>query len=377
MLTYLYLIAGLALLILGGDYLVKGGVAIAKRFKVPSLIIGMTIVAFGTSSPEFIVSLQSALQGHPEISLGNVVGSNIANIGIILGITALILPMAVNRTSVKIDVPFMIFCSLLFYILAQDCSIGRGEGVILVTLLVLFTLLSIYKGKKENPVEEPVKEDTKKEKELNMISAIIMIVASCAALTVGANLLIDSAVSIAKDFGVSERVISVTLVAFGTSIPELATSIMAAIRKENDIAIGNVVGSNIFNIGIVAGVPAFVIGGIPSFSFSYIDVAAMLLSRKPEFENVDMDLVVRMCLLHGFEFRPDQDNTAAGNTCHQEDLLPQNEPGAKRIEETVRLLDQPEWKDQPETQRILEEMSRMETREAQVYRALDRACSGK
>ena len=106
-------------------------------------------------------------------------------------------------------------------------------------------------------------------------------------------------------------------------------------------------------------------------------IAAMLLSRKPEFENVDMDLVVRMCLLHGFESRPDQDNTAAGNTCHQEDLLPQNEPGAKRIEETVRLLDQPEWKDQPETQRILEEMSRMETREAQVYRALDRACSGK
>ena len=106
-------------------------------------------------------------------------------------------------------------------------------------------------------------------------------------------------------------------------------------------------------------------------------IAAMLLSRKPEFENVNMDLVVRMCLLHGFESRPDQDNTAAGDTCHQEDLLPQNEPGAKRIEETVRLLDQPEWKDQPETQRILEEMSRMETREAQVYRALDRACSGK
>ena len=106
-------------------------------------------------------------------------------------------------------------------------------------------------------------------------------------------------------------------------------------------------------------------------------IAAVLLSRKPDFENVDMDLVVRMCLLHGFESRPDQDNTAAGNTCHQEDLLPQNEPGAKRIEETVRLLDQPEWKDQPETQRILEEMSRMETREAQVYRALDRACSGK
>lgn len=106
-------------------------------------------------------------------------------------------------------------------------------------------------------------------------------------------------------------------------------------------------------------------------------IAAMLLSRKPEFENVDMDLVVRMCLLHGFESCLDQNNTAAGNTCQQEDLLPQNEPGAKRIEETVRLLDQPEWKDQPETQRILEEMSRMETREAQVYRALDRACSGK
>ena len=270
MLTYLYLIAGLLLLIAGGNYLVKGGVAVAKRFKVPTLIIGMTIVAFGTSSPEFIVSLQSALQGHPEISIGNVVGSNIANIGLILGITALILPMAVNRTSVKIDVPFLIFCSLLFFTLAQDNLITRSEGLIFVILLVLFTLLSIYKGKKENPTEspteEPVKEDAPKEKELNMIGAIIMIIVSCAALTFGANLLIDSAVSIAKDFGVSERVISVTLVAFGTSVPELATSIMAAIRKENDIAIGNVVGSNIFNILFVIGGSAL-ITPIENFDF--------------------------------------------------------------------------------------------------------------
>ena len=269
--SYLYLIAGLLLLIAGGDYLVKGGVAVAKRFKVPTLIIGMTIVAFGTSSPEFIVSLQSAIQGHPEISIGNVVGSNIANIGLILGITALILPMAVNRTSVKIDVPFLIFCSLLFFTLAQDNLITRGEGLVFVILLVLFTLLSIYKGKKENPTEtpteEPVKEDAPKEKELNMIGAIIMIIASCAALTFGANLLIDSAVSIAKDFGVSERVISVTLVAFGTSIPELATSIMAAIRKENDIAIGNVVGSNIFNILFVIGASAL-ITPIENFDFA-------------------------------------------------------------------------------------------------------------
>ena len=269
--SYLYLIAGLLLLIAGGNYLVKGGVAVAKRFKVPTLIIGMTIVAFGTSSPEFIVSLQSALQGHPEISIGNVVGSNIANIGLILGITALILPMAVNRTSVKIDVPFLIFCSLLFFTLAQDNLITRGEGLIFVILLVLFTLLSIYKGKKENPTEtpteEPVKEDAPKGKELNMIGAIIMIIASCAALTFGANLLIDSAVSIAKDFGVSERVISVTLVAFGTSVPELATSIMAAIRKENDIAIGNVVGSNIFNILFVIGASAL-ITPIENFDFT-------------------------------------------------------------------------------------------------------------
>ena len=153
MLTYLYLIAGLLLLIAGGNYLVKGGVAVAKRFKVPTLIIGMTIVAFGTSSPEFIVSLQSALQGHPEISIGNVVGSNIANIGLILGITALILPMSVNRTSVKIDDPFLILCSLLFFTLAQDNLISRGEGLIFITLLILFTLLSIYKGKKETAVE--------------------------------------------------------------------------------------------------------------------------------------------------------------------------------------------------------------------------------
>ena len=293
MLTYLYLIAGLLLLIAGGNYLVKGGVAVAKRFKVPTLIIGMTIVAFGTSSPEFIVSLQSALQGHPEISIGNVVGSNIANIGLILGVTALILPMSVNRTSVKIDVPFLILCSLLFYILAEDSVISRCEGLIFITLLILFTLLSIYKGKKENAVEEPAKEETKKEKELNMISALIMIVASCAALTVGANLLIDSAVSIAKSFGVSERIISVTLVAFGTSVPELATSIMAAIRKENDIAIGNVVGSNIFNILFVIGASALITPienfDFEAFSFDFywmIIFAAILALTVIPFERI-------------------------------------------------------------------------------------------
>lgn len=300
MLTYLYLIAGLALLILGGDYLVKGGVAVAKRFKVPTLIIGMTIVAFGTSSPEFIVSLQSALQGHPEMSIGNVVGSNIANIGLILGITALILPMAVNRTSVKIDVPFMIFCSLLFYILAEDSVISRCEGAVFVALIILFTLLSIYKGKNDEKKEaiqpqqaEPTNEDTPKEKDLNMISAIIMIVASCAALTIGANLLIDSAVSIAKDFGISERVISITLVAFGTSIPELATSIMAAIRKENDIAIGNVVGSNIFNILFVIGCSALITPienfDFTAFSFDFywmIIFAAILALTVIPFERI-------------------------------------------------------------------------------------------
>ena len=271
----------------------KGGVAVAKRFKVPTLIIGMTIVAFGTSSPEFIVSLQSALQGHPEMSIGNVVGSNIANIGLILGITALILPMAVNRTSVKIDVPFLIFCSLLFYTLAQDSVISRCEGAIFISLIILFTLLSIYKGKKENPVEESVKEETKKEKELNMISALIMIVASCAALTIGANLLIDSAVSIAKSFGVSERIISVTLVAFGTSVPELATSIMAAVRKENDIAIGNVVGSNIFNILFVIGASALICPienfDFTAFSFDFywmIIFAAILALTVIPFERI-------------------------------------------------------------------------------------------
>lgn len=293
MLTYLYLIAGLALLIVGGDYLVKGGVAIAKRFKVPSLIIGMTIVAFGTSSPEFIVSCQSALQGHPEISLGNVVGSNIANIGLILGLTSLILPMAVNRTSVKIDIPFMIFCSLLFYIITQDNLISRCEGILLISIIIAFVSHSIYKGKKETKQEYNKEEDTDTKPEMKMISAVLMIIASCVALTIGANLLIESAIEIAKYFGVSERIISVTVVAFGTSVPELATSIMAAIRKENDIAIGNVVGSNIFNILFVIGASA-IITPIQNFDFStfnydfcwMIIFAAMLALSVIPFRNI-------------------------------------------------------------------------------------------
>lgn len=248
---YIYLIVGLALLLAGGDYLVNGATDIANRFKVSPLIIGMTVVAFGTSAPEFIVSLDAALTGHPEISLGNVIGSNIANIGLILGLTALILPLTVSKETFVRDMPFLIIVSILLFAVMRDGSVSRYEGFLLIALIICYTAVCVSKASK------PDKEELHKPKYKLWVSSLITI-ASIAALAVGSNALIDGASELATQWGISERVISITIVAFGTSIPELVTSIIAAAKKQPEIAIGNIVGSNIFNILFVLGTSAAV-----------------------------------------------------------------------------------------------------------------------
>jgi len=251
---YLFIIGGLLLLVFGGDWLLKAAVGMSLRLNISKIIIGMTVVSFATSAPELIVSVQSALNGFPDIALGNVVGSNIANIGLILGVVALISAMPVDTTFFKIDMPAVIVSSLVITgILFYDGQIDRWEGAVMFALLIAFIVFLIRnqrKSKKE--VELP------EEKVMSMAWVMFFLTIGGIALYFGSDLLIKGAVNVAETFGVSDRVIAVTVVAIGTSIPELAASLIAAVKKESSISIGNVLGSNIFNIFSVLGLTAMI-----------------------------------------------------------------------------------------------------------------------
>ncbi len=251
--NYLWALAGFILLIASGKYLVKGSVALAAWFGLSTLVIGVTVVAFGTSAPELLVSSKAALKGHPEISLGNVIGSNISNIAIVLALTSLILPIPVKKNSLLRDWPVMMAVSLLFYFIIQDGLLSRTEGIGFNLILIVFIFFTIR-------VSRSVKDDHPKEgiEKMSIWKAILMIVISALGLVLGADLLVENAVEIATSLDVSERVISITMIAIGTSLPELTTSIIAAIQKETDISVGNIIGSNIFNILSVLGISAII-----------------------------------------------------------------------------------------------------------------------
>ena len=248
------LLAGFILLFFGGDWLVEGGVALARRFRISPLVIGMTIVAFGTSAPELLVSLISAIKGSAGIAIGNVVGSNIANIGLILGLTALICPIETDNSKVIRHGSIMIAASLLLMVFALKSGITRIEGLILFACLILFTVVSIRKGRINNQ-DESVEQELQS-KPMSVSAAILLVALSCAMLAFGADFMVDGATTIAQAIGVSDKVIGLTVVALGTSLPELAASLAAAIKKQMDISIGNIIGSNIFNLLCVLGVSA-------------------------------------------------------------------------------------------------------------------------
>ncbi|PKP14640.1 MAG: hypothetical protein CVU07_13845, partial [Bacteroidetes bacterium HGW-Bacteroidetes-23] len=236
---FLFIILGLVLLVFGGDWLLKAAVGMSLRLNISKIVIGMTVVSFATSAPELIVSVKSAMAGFPDIALGNVVGSNIANIGLILGIVMIISEMKIDESFFKTDWPAMIIASLLLFgILLYDGEISRLEGIILFILLILF-IIYLLKAQKNKPVEIDLPEAN----QMKMYLIFIFLVLGGVALYGGSELLIKGAVNVAKTFGVSDRVIAVTVVAIGTSIPELAASLIAAIKKESSISIGNVLGS--------------------------------------------------------------------------------------------------------------------------------------
>jgi len=241
-------------LILGGHWLLKAAVGLSLRMNIPKIVIGMTVVSFATSMPELIVSLNSALDGQADLALGNVIGSNIANLGLVLGIVTIISTISVEKSFYKIDWPVMMLSSVvLYFFIAFDGVLQRYEGVILFTLLIIF-LIYLLKFQKTAVVDEMPDDDV----ELPLYKALIYLVIGGIGLWAGSELLIKGAVSLASDFGVSVRIIGVTIVSIGTSVPELAASIIAVVKKEKAISLGNLIGSNVFNILAVLGITSMI-----------------------------------------------------------------------------------------------------------------------
>jgi cation:H+ antiporter len=269
MIIWLWLAVGLAVLTAGAELLVRGAVAVAAAMRISPLVIGLTVVAFGTSAPELVVSLRSALAGQGEIAIGNVIGSNIFNILVILGLSAMIVPLRVDRQLIRLDVPLMIAISIAVYGMSLDGRLDRLEGALLAAGLVAYTVWSIRKSRQENNDEvigEYASEFAEKTPSTpaQTLLNLVLVAVGLGMLVVGADLFVDSAVVLARRWGFSELVIGLTIVAAGTSLPEVATSVVAALKGERDIAVGNVVGSNLFNMMCVLGFTGlFAPDGIP------------------------------------------------------------------------------------------------------------------
>lgn len=278
MLISLQLIFGVLLLYYGAEWLVRGSARLALRLGVPSLAIGLTIVAYGTSLPEQVVSMKAGFDGLGDIAVGNAIGSNIFNIAVILGLSALVRPLHLNSQLLRIDIPIMIGVSLALSLLLVDHRIGRAEGCGLFAGIILYTVLTLRRGRGDQPeVAEMAVVAPPERAKGSVVLPIINVTAGLILLVIGARLLVAGAVDLAKVLGVSQAIIGLTIVAAGTSLPELATSVVAAARKEQDIAIGNIVGSNIFNILSVLGLSSL-LTPLHAEGIGAVDLLFMLLT---------------------------------------------------------------------------------------------------
>lgn len=288
LISVILIVLGFALLIKGADFLVEGSSSIAKKFHIPEIIIGLTIVSIGTSMPELFVSVTSALEGRSDMSMGNVIGSNIANLLLILGLSTVIRPIKFQKETRLIEIPMCLILTIIFMVFCNTgTGISRPEAIILLILFVIFIIYTIIMGKKG---EEFDKEDTIIElqtegKQLSILKSIIFIVLGVIGLKIGGDLTVDNAVIIAERFGISEKIISLTILAIGTSLPELVTSVTAAIKGNSDIAIGNIIGSNIFNMLLIIGVSALINPIVYNISYNMemgiLILAIILLSLFP------------------------------------------------------------------------------------------------
>ncbi|OCW95273.1 sodium:proton exchanger [Macellibacteroides sp. HH-ZS] len=282
----LLLIGGLLLILLGANGLTDGAASIAKRFNIPSIVIGLTIVAFGTSTPELTVSISSAMKGSSDIAIGNVVGSNIFNILFIVGCTSLVAPIVITRNTLRKEIPLCILSSVVLLVIANDVLLDKGasnilsttDGILLLCFFLIFlsyTFAIALDGKSQATDEE------NNIKQMPMLKSVLFIIGGLCGLVYGGQLFVDGAMNIARSLGVSESVIGLTLVAGGTSLPELATSIVAALKKNPEIAIGNVIGSNLFNIFFILGCSATItpmnISGITNIDLLVLVGASILM----------------------------------------------------------------------------------------------------
>lgn len=253
----LFIVIGFVLLVVGGEFLVRSSVAISLKLNLSRMVIGLTVVSFATSAPELLVSLQAALDGYSDMSLGNVIGSNIANIGLVLGITAMITPLIIDREFYSFNWPIMmLFSFALYFFLSSEEVLSRIEGIVLL-IAICFYLFFLIRRARNKPDEEAADVDPNLKVASNF-KTILWLAIGGASLYFGSELLVDGAVDLASAFGISERVISVTMIAVGTSVPELAASVIAAVKKEKALSLGNLIGSNIFNIASVLGITAII-----------------------------------------------------------------------------------------------------------------------
>ena len=273
------LIIGFIILIKGADIFVDGASSVAGNFKVSKMLIGLTIVAFGTSAPEFAVSVKSLLSGSGDMVLGNVIGSNILNILLILGVSSMFHSLKVKDNTVKKELPITLLMTAIFIVLLSDKLFDKGfnntftrsDGIVIILFFLVFVYYLIKMAR--NKIDK-----SQDEKYMSMKKAILFTILGIAGIIIGSNLVVENASAIARTIGISESMVALTIVALGTSLPELVTSITATRKGEYDIAIGNVVGSNIFNIGMVIGAPIAMFGGIQQFSINYIDLITMIAS---------------------------------------------------------------------------------------------------
>ncbi len=277
LLTVGILLFGLIILIMGGEFLVRGSTSIALKAKISPLVVGLTIVAFGTSAPELLISVKAALAGSPDMTMGNVVGSNICNLALVLGLTAVISPIHVNSDSIKIDWPVAMGSSLLLYFLLRviSPSLTWIQGLLFILLLVAYTFFIIRKSRKETKaqmtdVDIPAASNSP-------VKDILYILVGCLGLYFGADWFVGAARSLAFDLGVSERVIGITVLALGTSLPELVTAVVASVKGETDLAVGNLIGSNIFNILSILGITSMITRIDVSSEIINYDLIAMII----------------------------------------------------------------------------------------------------
>ncbi len=302
--SILLIVVGFVLLIKGADLLVDGSSSIAKKFNIPEIIIGLTIVSIGTSMPELFVSTASAIKGSSDMALGNIIGSNICNLLLILGLSAMIRPVKFQRETRLIEIPICLAITIIFAIFCNtNGQISRIEAAILIVLFVMFIIYTIFMGKKGKAFDkdEVVEETKSDEKQLSILKSIIYVILGVIGLKIGGDLTVDNATIIARMFNVSEKVISLTILAVGTSLPELVTSVMAAKKGNSDIAIGNIIGSNIFNILLIIGLSAMIFPLAYNYTYNiqmWILIAStMVLSIFPILPPKN-----EMCRFNGFTY---------------------------------------------------------------------------